>query len=55
MREHYILKTEKDLLYIVFRNITISLAASYAARHSKEGVDYRRMMWKRQLELMGKN
>jgi len=43
-----------DLLYRVFDAITFSLAVDYGREHRIEGEDSRRIVWQRQLELLGR-
>ncbi|MDB5279251.1 MAG: hypothetical protein JWR61_4206 [Ferruginibacter sp.] len=42
------------LLYIVFRDITGSMAIEFASKNSQPNVDIRRVRFQKQLELLGK-
>ncbi|QDU31874.1 hypothetical protein ETAA8_70350 [Anatilimnocola aggregata] len=42
-----------DLLYIVFEAVTFSMAGDYELKHRIPGQDSRRILFRRQLELLG--
>ena len=42
------------LLYIIFRDITYSMAFDFAAKHPQTNIDTQRIRFHRQLELLGK-
>ncbi len=43
-----------DLLYRVFEGVTFSMAVQYELQHRKENEDFRRQLFARQVELLGK-
>src|SRR5258706_3965946 len=43
-----------DLLYAVFEGVTFSLACDYELSHRQEKVDSRRLLFAKQLELLGR-
>ncbi len=42
-----------EVLFHVFSKITFSMASDYECRHRVRGVDFRRLLFKKQLELLG--
>lgn len=45
---------EIELLYYIFNSITLSLASKYSSQHKVVNKDQRRVMFKKQLELLEK-
>lgn len=43
-----------DILYLIFEDITYSLASVYEAEHRKDKEDFRRQFFKKQIALMNK-
>lgn len=54
MYQHYESTTLEDILYPLFKNITSSLAQKFEVKHRKKEEDFRKLMWEKQLELLGK-
>lgn len=50
--EHHVSKSLDDILYLVFSNITFTLATNYEVKHRKDNQDFRRLLWAKQLELL---
>lgn len=44
--------TKDELLYIIFQDITLEMANSYAKSHRNPRVDYRRVLFEHQLHLL---
>lgn len=42
-----------EILYNVFESVTFSMACHYELRHRRQGEDFRRQMFEKQLELLG--
>jgi hypothetical protein len=51
--ERVVSRDAKEILYLVFEPIAFSMASSYEVEHRVPGVDSRRLLFKRQLELLG--
>lgn len=54
MYKHYESEELEDILYPLFKNITFSLAQEYELNHRRANEDFRRLMWRKQLKLLGK-
>lgn len=52
--KHYESEVLDDILYPMFKDITSSLAQKFELKNRIEGEDFRKIMWKKQLELLGK-
>jgi len=52
-RVHYESRNLEEILYYVFKPITASLAEKYAVTNRVKGKDFRRLFFKKQLELLG--
>lgn len=51
---HYKSENMNEVLYPVFKNIIVSMAQEYELKHRNEKEDFRRLLWRRQLELLMK-
>lgn len=52
--KHYESDVLEDVLYPLFKNVTFSLAQEYEVHHRKKEEDFRKLMWEKQLELLGR-
>jgi hypothetical protein len=52
--KHQIVKDIDELLYLVFKDITFSMACEYELNNRIEGQDFRRILFSKQLELLSK-
>ena len=50
--EHTVTKDLDELLYIVFDGITDEMATQYEVKHRRQGEDFRRLLFAKQIELM---
>tara|TARA_R100000935_G_C2710352_1_gene113843 strand:- start:125 stop:532 length:408 start_codon:yes stop_codon:yes gene_type:complete len=49
-----IINSENDLLYYVFSNITFQMASKFESQNRIEGQDFRRLLFDKQEDLLGK-
>jgi len=54
INKHYQSEKLEDILCRVFCNITFTLAKDYELNNRRENEDFRRQLWSKQLELLGK-
>lgn len=52
INKHYKSSNIEDILYPLFESITFNLACKYELDHRKADQDSRRLIWKKQLELL---
>ena len=52
--KHYRSLDINDILYPLFEGITFSLASKYELKNRNEKEDPRKLLWSKQLELLGK-
>ena len=50
--EHHTTNELDELLYLVFKGVTFSLAINYELKHRVKGQDFRRVLFQRQIELL---
>ena len=50
--KHYKSEKIENILYPLFKNITIDLASEYELKHRSKHEDTRKLRWKKQLELL---
>lgn len=52
--ERYCTNNTGDLLYKIFAGVTFSMASAFAATHRKKSEDFRRQLFAKQEELLGR-
>ncbi|MEG0564350.1 Imm63 family immunity protein [Anaerorhabdus sp.] len=54
MNKHCESEVLEDIIYPLFKDLTSSLAQQFELEHRKSEEDFRKLMWEKQLELLGR-
>lgn len=54
MNKHYESEVLEDIIYPLFKDLTSSLAQHFELEHRRSEKDFRKVMWEKQLELLGR-